>query len=82
MPANKQDGKIGSNVRRLRKQAHITQEELIAKMQIAGCDISRGTLAKIEVGIRHLYANELKCIKEVLDVEYDDILGGNANKTD
>ena len=74
MPANKQDENIGKNISELRRKANLTQEELVAKMQVGGCDISRGTLAKIEAGIRHLYANELKCLKVVLNVEYEDIL--------
>ena len=74
MPANKQDENIGRNISELRRKANLTQEELVAKMQVSGCDISRGTLAKIEAGIRHLYANELKSLKAVLNVEYEDIL--------
>jgi transcriptional regulator with XRE-family HTH domain len=74
MPANKQDENIGQNIKNLRNRSKLTQEQLVAKMQVCGCDISRGTLAKIEAGIRHLYADELKCLKEVLNVEYEDIL--------
>jgi len=74
MSTNRQDENIGVNIKNLRNQANLTQEQLVAKMQIEGCDISRGTFAKIEAGIRHIYVNELKCIKEVLNVGYDDIL--------
>lgn len=74
MPANKQDENIGRNIRQLRHGAGLTQEQLASRMQIEGCDISRGTLAKIEAGIRHLYANELKCLKKVLGAAYEDIL--------
>ena len=74
MPANKQDDNIGENIKELRHKANLTQEQLAAKMQIYGCDISRGTLAKVEAGIRHLYANELKCLKAILNVSYEDIL--------
>ncbi|QEY35987.1 helix-turn-helix transcriptional regulator [Caproiciproducens galactitolivorans] len=72
--ASKQDNKIGQNIKELRHKANLTQEQLAAKMQINGCDISRGTLAKIETGIRHLYIDELKCLKEILNVAYEDIL--------
>lgn len=74
MPANKQDENIGKNISTLRNKANMTQEQLAAKMQVMGCDISRGTLAKIEAGIRHLYADELKCLKIILNVDYDEIL--------
>ncbi len=74
MSTNRQDENIGQNIKTLRNQANLTQEQLVAKLQVEGCDISRGTFAKIEAGIRHVYAKELKCIKEVLDVNYEDIL--------
>ena len=74
MSANKQDDNTGEIIKELRRKANLTQEQLVAKMQVCGCDISRGTYAKIEAGIRHLYVNELKCLKEILNVEYEDIL--------
>ena len=51
----------------------MTQELLAAKMQIGGCDITRSAVAKIEVGQRHLYPDEIILIKEILEVSYDDI---------
>ena len=65
---------IGMNIRNLREKAGLTQELLSAKLQVNGCDITRSALAKIEVGQRHLYPDEIKLIKEILCVEYDDIL--------
>jgi len=64
---------IGNNIRKLRENRKITQEELAAKLQISGCDITRSAVAKIEVGQRHLYADEIMLIKEILQVNYDDI---------
>ena len=74
MSASKQDESIGKNIQKLRRSANLTQAQLVTKMQVYGCDMSRGTLAKIEAGIRHLYADELKCLKSILNVKYDDIL--------
>ena len=65
---------VGENIRMIRKNNNITQEQLAAKLQIAGCDITRSALAKIEVGERHIYPDELKAIKNILNVDYDDIL--------
>lgn len=50
----------------------MTQEELSAQLQIHGCDISRGTLAKIEAGIRHISVDELQAIRTILEITYDD----------
>lgn len=64
---------IGNNVRKLREKNKMTQEELSVKLQVNGCDITRSALAKIEVGQRHLYPDEIILIKKILNVSYDDI---------
>lgn len=64
---------VGDNVRKLREKANVTQEQLSARLQVNGCDITRSAVAKIEVGQRHLYPDEIILIKEILDVSYDDI---------
>ena len=64
---------IGANIRVLREKAKMTQDELSAKMQVNGCDVTRSALAKIEVGQRHLYPDEIIVIKKILKVSFDDI---------
>ena len=65
--------KIGNNIRQLREKAGLTQEVLAARLQVCGCDITRSAVAKIEVGQRHLYPDEVYFIKNILKVEYEDI---------
>lgn len=67
------ESKVGNNIRMLREQRQITQDQLASRLQIRGCDITRSTVAKIEVGQRHLYPDEIILIKEILSVEYEDI---------
>ena len=64
---------VGLRIRNLRENSGMTQEQLSAKLQVCGCDITRSALAKIEVGQRHIYPDEIKLIKEILSVEYNDI---------
>ena len=64
---------IGKNIRTIREKNGMTQEELSAKLQLRGCDITRSAIAKIEVGQRHLYPDEIILIKEILNTEYDAI---------
>lgn len=64
---------IGNNIRVLREKAGITQEQLAARLQVNGCDITRSAVAKIEVGQRHLYPDEIILLKSILKVSYDDI---------
>lgn len=65
--------KVGNNIRELREKCGMTQDQLASKLQIRGCDITRSAVAKIEVGQRHLYPDEIILIKEILSVSYDDI---------
>ncbi len=65
---------LGSRIRIFREERELTQEQLSARMQINGCDVTRSALAKIEVGQRHIYVDELKLIKEILNVSYGDLL--------
>ena len=65
--------RIGKNIRRLREQAGFTQDQLATQLQLAGCDITRSAVAKIEVGQRHLYPDEILLIKTILNTTYDEI---------
>lgn len=65
---------VGANIKRLREKAGLTQENLAAKLQIEGCDITRSAVAKIEVGQRHIYPDELILLKKILRTEYDELL--------
>ena len=63
--------RIGQNVRILREKAGMTQEQLAAKLQLSGCDITRSAVAKIEVGQRHLYPDEVILIKNILGTDFE-----------
>lgn len=63
--------RFGQNVRRLREQRGLTQEQLAAQLQLRGCDITRSALAKMEVGQRHIYPDEVLLLKEILDIPFD-----------
>ena len=69
--------KIGNNIKRLREKANLTQEQLSARLQTRGCDITRSAVAKIEVGQRHLYPDEIILLKEIFGASYDEIFDVN-----
>ena len=71
---------IGGNIRRLREKAGLTQEMLAARLQTCGCDVTRSALAKIEVAQRHLYPDEIRLLKEILQVKYEDIFMENDGR--
>ena len=65
---------IGANIRRIRKEQNMGQTELIQKLQLTGLTMTRETLVKIERGIQHIQASQLKAIKEVLKTTYDELM--------
>lgn len=67
------DRVFGQNLRRLRQNVGMTQEQLAIKLQLAGCDITRSTLAKIEAGQRHIYPDEIKKLQKIMNIDYSDI---------
>ena len=64
---------VGQNIRMLREQKGMTQEQLATKLQLNGCDITRSAVAKIEVGQRHLYPDEVILIHKILNVSFEAI---------
>ncbi len=65
---------IGKNIRQARKNASMGQTEMAVKLQLMGVDMTREALVKIERGKQHIYASQLKAIRDLLGVSYDDLL--------
>jgi len=69
-----QENVIGSNIRHLRLEKNMGQTELIKQLQLKNVDITRETLVKIEGGRQHIKLNQLKGIRNVLEVSYEALL--------
>lgn len=65
---------IGSNIKRIRKEKGIGQTELVKMLQLNDVDITRETLVKIEGGRQHVKLGQLLSIKEVLRVDFEELL--------
>ena len=65
---------IGKNIREIRLEQKIGQTELVRRLQLQGVDMTRETLVKIERGIQHLKASQLRAIKNELNTTYDRLL--------
>jgi transcriptional regulator with XRE-family HTH domain len=70
---------IGPQVRRLRSQRGWSQEQLAAKLQIAGSDISRSALAKIETRLQWMRDYQLAYLLSVFRVDYADLYPTSLN---
>ena len=64
---------IGKEISRLRNGLNISQEQLSAKCQRVGLDISRGTLAKMEAGVRCVSDGEILLLAKALEVSVADL---------
>ena len=65
---------IGKNIRRIRKEKGIRQTEMVALLQLENVMITREALVKIERGIQHIQATQLRAIKNVSETTYDELL--------
>lgn len=68
------DKRFGVRLRTIREQRHLTQEQLAAMLQVRGIDLTRSALAKIEVGQRHVYLDELIALQQLLQVSFEEML--------
>ncbi len=61
---------VGVNIRQVRKAANppITQEDLIARLQLSGISIDQSALSKIETGHRPVSDIEVAALAEALKV--------------
>ena len=66
------DISLGRNIQNIRMEKEMTQTEVVEKIQLMGSMMSRSTLANIEAGRRNIKASDLKALKIIFDVEYED----------
>jgi len=71
---------IGPQVRKLRNELELTQDELAARCQLHGLDISRGTLSQIEARLRCVTDLELFQLSAVLKVPTDDLFPADMRR--
>lgn len=62
---------LGNRLRQLRKASGYTQEQMVAKLQIAGLNISRSIYSQIECGTYNIRLSELKELVRILNIDYN-----------
>lgn len=70
------DYNLGKNIRRLRVENGLTQEGVVAQMQLLRVDISRGTYSQIECGISNIKVEELLALCKIFHCEIIDFFNG------
>ncbi|MBO2652710.1 helix-turn-helix transcriptional regulator [Shewanella algae] len=64
---------LGKAIRHFRKQRKLTQDELTARCNVGGLDLSRSTLAKVEANCRQLTDVEIQVFANALGVSEGDL---------
>lgn len=74
-----EDGKknlVGARVRALREKAGLSQEGLMAQLQLLGMDAERGVIKRIENGDRAVNDLELRLLARYFKVTYEYLIDG------
>ena len=72
----RRDRAMGDNLRRLREERKISQENLCAQLQRRGCDIGRSTYAKYESGELNIRISVLMELKQLYGCDYEEFFRG------
>lgn len=63
----------GKNIKKIRKEQKVTQDELCARMQVMGYQISRSDISKLENGKKFITDFELLGFSKALNVSILDL---------
>ncbi|MEG2353737.1 MAG: helix-turn-helix transcriptional regulator [Clostridium sp.] len=64
---------IGENIKTIRVQKGLTQEQLTTKLQVKGLKLDRPTLSKIESRTREILDYEIKTFADALDISVNEL---------
>ena len=64
---------VGKNIRTIRRKKRMTQQALSGKLELLGVYVCRGSVSRIEYGVRTVTDIELLAIAKVLGVSINDL---------
>ena len=70
------DMNIGKNIQNARHKSKLTQDAVVAKLQLMGLNISRSTYAKIETNRINIRVSELVALKIIFKVDFNHFFEG------
>ena len=65
---------IGENLKKIRLERKLTQDDVAAKLQLKGYEFDRITVLRIEKGLRFVPDYEVKMLCNALEVPYSALL--------
>lgn len=70
------DISIGNNLRKLRNAANLTQEQVVAQLQLRNLPTSRSVYSQIEAGTYNIRISELIAFAEIFHTDFNTIFNG------
>ena len=67
------DISIGDNLRKLRNAANLTQEQVVAQLQLRNLPTSRSVYSQIEAGAYNIRISELIALAEIFHTDFNTI---------
>lgn len=70
------DISLGNNLRNLRKATNLTQEQVVAQLQLRNLPTSRSIYSQIESGTYNIRISELIALTEIFHTDFNTIFNG------
>ena len=67
---------ISQRLIELRREKGLSQRDLAEKLQLAGYDMDKNVITRIETNKRYVTDLELKALSEIFGVSYDSLIDG------
>lgn len=72
---------ISTRLKELRELHRLSQRDLARALQLAGTDMDKNVITRIETNKRYVTDLELKALSELFHVSYDYLIDGEEKKT-
>lgn len=70
---------ISERLIELRKRDHLSQRDLSHKLQLAGYDMDKNVITRIETNKRYVTDIEIRALAQLFDVSYDYLIDGKES---
>lgn len=67
---------LGQNLRKLRLCNKLTQEQVVAQLQLRGLEISKSTYAKLETNRMNIKVSEIVALMDIFHSDYNLLFEG------
>lgn len=70
------DMDIGKNIQKLRYKCDLTQDQVVARLNVMGISMSKSTYAKIETNRMNIKVSELVALAKIFNADFNEFFIG------